>query len=258
MTLPKITPSNVSSLDCALRFKTLYIDRRWPRRDATNPATEFGTAFHEVMRHIFDPRQPNIPNMEPLDAWVRAAFLARRFPDINYQEAEMARCTHMIRGYVAADSDAEATIDIERQAEFPITWKGQPLFLLCAKFDRVIVRPDNPHRLVIRDYKTTMRRLNMEAAFITLWAAKLLYTGYTQYALELDWIDGITGAVERDVVEGSQLKGMHQVVMEKAVRVLTATEWPAQAGEVCQYCPHKDTCQPQNAAYDGERGVFDE
>ena len=258
MELPRISPSNVVCLDCAYRFKTLYIDRKWPPRQPPLLAAEFGTAFHEVMKHVYDPRQRPLPNLEPLDTRIRAAFFARRYPDAGYRAVEMARCQRMVEGYVAQDADALATVDVERQGAFLIAWRGSPLFMLSAKFDRVIVRPDEPARLVVRDYKTTIRRVQMEEAFVTLWAAKLLYPGYARYALELEWVDGADGSAERDTVEGAQLKGMHKIILDKAVRVLTASAWPPQPGDICTFCPLKRDCQPPGAAYDGERDVFGE
>lgn len=244
MELPRLTPSNIADLECRKRYHVLRTLRQWPPRPL-NLQTEFGIAFHEVVRHVYDPRHRPLPNLEHIDAWVQAAFYARRVPR-DMLEAECARCTRLVKQYIANDEDADYTLEVERQGEFPIAVEGRPLFLLSAKLDRVIVRASDRKRLVVRDYKTSRPYRSLEEAFLQLWVAKLLYPSYKKYALELDWI-GEEGDVERDVIEGGMLRGMHAMIRDKAIRVFTSDDHGAEAGEACFRCPLRPGCQPEAA-----------
>jgi len=262
MDLPRLTPSSVTDLDCPKRFHTLRVLHQWPPRPHTtvNIGTEFGIALHAVLRHVFDPRHAPLPKLDHLDAWTRSAFFARNYPDTELREKEIARCIEVARTYALNDDDAPFTIDVERQGEFPIAVNGTPLFLLSAKLDRVLVRP-NEKVLTIRDYKTSRRYRNLEEAFFMLWAAKLLYPNYKSFALELDWIDE-QGDVKREVIHGKDLRGMHKPLIEKAVRLFTLLaegEHHAEPGEACFGCLLRKECQPQiEVPLDTEHDIFEE
>src|SRR5579871_2383747 len=153
MELPTIMPSSISDLmECAAKYHALRVLREWPTRPP-NLGTEFGIAFHQVARQVYDPRNSPLPCLEHLPVWTRAAFYQRRYPDADVRDKEIERCLEVICTYAQRDEDAPCTIAVEKEGVFPVHHNGQPLFRLRARLDRIIVRDCAPSTLVVRDYK---------------------------------------------------------------------------------------------------------
>jgi hypothetical protein len=260
MTLPVLSPSSVADLDCAKKFHALRVERRWPERPF-HLGMEFGIGFHAIMRQVYDPRHRPLPNIDHLDAWARAAFFQRRYPDLGLRDQEMSRCVRAVKNYATNDDDAEYTLATEVTGEFPISVRGQPFFKLSSRIDRLLVRPGNRKCLIARDYKCGKPYHSLEEAFILLWTVKLLYPAYREFVLEFDWVDDEGHLVERDTITGPSLKGMYALVRDKAIRVfslLARNEHPAEPGEGCQFCPLRPECQPHlTVDLTDDRDVFE-
>jgi hypothetical protein len=247
MKLPRLTPSNVADLACAKKFSTLRIRNEWPPRkdNGFNLNQEFGTAVHEVLRNLYDPNNSPVPNLTHMDAITQSAFFARGYPDETIREEEIERCKQIVTSYVVRDFEAEGTVDVERQSEFAIHHGGKPLFLLSAKMDRVVVRPSYPETLVVKDYKCGKRHLNLEEAFILLWAAKLQYPNYKRHHLELEWLC-INNVYQVDVITPFMLRGLYSKIKDRALKIFQSDDYPAEPGETCCWCPLKSVCQPRS------------
>jgi len=244
MTLPTLTPSSINDLmDCAKKYHTLRVLKEWPPRDGVHLGIEFGIGFHAIIRQVYDPRRKPLPHLDDLPVWARKAFYARRYPDAETRECEMERCLQAVYAYVAQDEDAEATFDVEVEGSLTVEHAGQPLFDLYARLDRVLVRPNEPEHLIVRDYKCAARHVNLLEAYVLLRVAKLLYPTYQHYSVEFDWI--ADGTVERDIIAGSELKGLDPIVKARALEVFTASEYPAQPGDGCLGCPLRRECREQ-------------
>ncbi len=96
---PRISPSSISDLQCAKRFHTLRVLKQYPPREPLSFAS-FGTAFHDIMGRVYDPRNGPAPNLEHLEVWSRQAFRQHRYADDAAREEDRARCVRMVRGYV--------------------------------------------------------------------------------------------------------------------------------------------------------------
>ncbi len=246
--LPKITPTGVLDLACPAKFWTLRVLKQWPPRQ-TNSYGAFGDALHTTLRHVYDVTNPNRPDLANLDAYIFKAMKKHRYADENAKAADSARISQMVRGYVAAEdndehTDAKGTIAVERLFEHTVTYRDKPLFVLSARLDRLIVRPDEPQTLIVRDYKTGGSPVPLESSFCQLWAAKLKYgERFANYRLEIDHIDS-DGRIDRDIVETTTFKGIRRWIVERTIAVLTAAEQPEQPSEdACTWCVLAPGCQ---------------
>ncbi len=246
--LPRISPSSVGDLDCLKKFHTLRILGQWPTDgDSTfNYSAQFGNAVHQVLRSVYDPQLGIPPHHRGIALFAQEAFYEATYERNADRLADIERCIDIVRQYVRTDDedDAIGTIAVEQECQFDIDINGAPSFALTAKPDRLIVRGDD---LVIRDYKLGRRKVDLAEAFVQIWAAKLKYHGYKLYSVEIDWIDG-NGNVQRDVLPQLAFRGMAQLIKAKVMRVLTASEYPPEPGEVCRYCKLRAFCQPNATA----------
>ena len=277
--LPVISPSSVSDLDCSKKFWVTRVLHQWPPRPETPALTaaEFGTAFHAVMSSlyrgvcqpkgnhyeehpcpseevggawiplpVFSPDTHSLPDLRHLSALTRAAFHARRYPSAAGRDEDIQTCMDMVQTYVQNEDeeDVTGTLAVERWGEFVIEDGGQPLFRLCAKLDRVLVRGAEPDCLVVRDYKTSLsRRVSLVEAFVVLWGARLCYPGYGRYALEYERVDK-EGRVDREVVRGEDVRGQHGWLLSRLHHILGAGDHPAEPGDGCRFCVLRPSCQP--------------
>ncbi len=245
--LPKITPTSVLDLACPAKFWTLRVLKQWPPRQP-NSFGAFGKALHSVLRDVYDPSSPARPDTANLDMYIDNAMREHRYADKAAEAADTRRISQMVRGYVAAEddedhADALGTISVERLLEHKIIYQGTPLFVLSARLDRLIVRPDEPNVLIIRDYKTGNSPVPLESSFCQLWAAKLKFgKRFDSFRLEIDQVDN-DGRIERRVVEPCQCRGVHRWIMERAAAVLTATEHAEEPSQqACTWCCRANDC----------------
>lgn len=246
MELPTISPTSIRDLmTCGKRFHELRVMKHWPARNMDfSPTLEFGIAFHKVLASVYAPHQRPLPHLEHLGAVIRTAFFARQYPNEAVREAEMERCTQVLCAYIAQDEDIDATIAVEQSGAFVVTHEGNPLFLLSARLDRILVRDSHPCTLVVRDYKCARPSVSLMEAYVLARTAKLLYPNYKHVVIEFDWIDA-TGSVERSVVPTSDLKGIDAVVRSRALKVFSTPTPLPEPGEACFACPLLSQCQPQ-------------
>lgn len=242
--LPRLTPSSVADLECALKYKTLRIDRNWGSNNRDfGAAIAHGTAVHDVLRRVVRPGGKYEADLEHVEALARQAVYRGRYPAGTDRDGATEKVLSTVRAYVASDDDLANTISVERPEEFDYWHNAAPLFRVSVKIDRILVRPESPTTLVIRDYKLTARpKISLPEAFLYLWAAKKAFgsQGYDEFLFEYDFIDP-DNRVTREVVSGHDVRGQHPLIVEAAVRVIRADEWPACVGEACIYCPLRGT-----------------
>ena len=122
---------------------------------------------------------------------------------------------------------------------------GETAFRVSARLDRIILRPDTPDTLVVRDYKivaSSLRPLEPIQVFINLCVAKLVYqSAYKKLLLEL--VNLTDDGTETTTYRSADLKGMHRHVAALVQRHVTATDHPATPSEYCQFCPLLDECR---------------
>lgn len=212
-------------------------------------AGQFGTAVHQVLKNLYLPTHLHRPDLENLEAYARDFISESRYSSKQAHQHDINRCVSIARSYAQNDDpeDAEGTIAVEKFDEHTMERYGVQAFVLCAKFDRLIVRKGNKSHFVIRDYKLGKPRLYLEQVLLQLWLAKLEYPGHDIYTAEIDWIDQ-DGRVERDVIRPGDLQGIHGIVMTKINRLLDATSYPAEPGEACTFCPLRPVCQPSGSS----------
>lgn len=259
--IPKITPSSVGDLNCSKRFWALRVLGQWPPREPNAWACgAFGQAVHEVLAEVYNPRHQQRPNLNALEIASRKAFARHRYADAEQEATHRHRCERMVCGYVEQDDpeDAEGTIKVEHPIEKPIHLPNGTSFVVSGRLDRVIVRASQPNTLLIRDYKTTKPRLDLDHAFMSLWLAKLEWPQFDRYELQYDWLDE-GGRVERDTVTAARVKGLYAPLVARIEQVLGAHEHPAEPCDGCVFCPLRAECQPQvSIAIDPNINPFEE
>ena len=249
--LPRITPSSVGDLTgCGKRFAETRILKNWGSNNRDFPeSVAHGTAVHAVLRDVFHDRQGDEVNLTNLGALSRAAVYKGRYPQGFDRERAVERVMEAVCGYARSQvpEDVAGTIRCEDQIEFPFIWEGRPLCLVSATLDRTLVRPSEnepgePGRLVVKEYKTTRPKIDLQEVFIAMFAARHAYPGYASYAMEIDWIAD-DGTVSTDTIEGRELRGLHPVIFQAAVRVIHEGQWDACPSERCTFCHLRPQCQ---------------
>ena len=246
--VPRITPSSVGDLECARKYHTLRVLKQWPSRPPLENVA-FGVAVHDVLRQVYTTRRGSVLDLTNVEAMARSAVYKARYPrDVDRARA-LVKVVEAVCMYVTNDDeeDVSATLDLERMTEFPFRHGGQDIYMVSAKIDRTLVRPSALSRLVARDYKLTAQRIDLREAFILLWSTKQMRPGYTEYAIEYDWIDAEDRQVRRDVVEGYELRGQHSIIRDAALRILSSDDHLPSPGDACTFCPLRQNCQGLDA-----------
>ena len=240
----RITPSAVNDLQCALKFKTLRIDRIWKKRDAILPAAH-GKAVHLVLQNVYANRVGGTVDLSNLEALSRGAVRNTWYPKDIDMETQVRRVMAASRAFVDADDeeDIAGILDLERGGQFEVKMEGQVLCVISATLDCLLVRASRPDTLVLREWKTTAQRIDLKECFIQFWIAHKMYPAYKQIVIEFDWLDEEDRRITRDTVTLREIKGQRQIILGMAYKVLTATEFPASPGSVCCYCPRREECQ---------------
>lgn len=243
-TLPRLTPSSCGDLDCSRKYTELRIKKHWPKGRQMPASVPRGTAIHDALRVLHAARwEGNLP-MGDLDAIARRAVYSARFGS----NADRDRETHLVADAVRLfcdnqdPEDISAIIALETQIEFDYRYKGEGLACICSTIDRALVRPDDPTRLVVQDYKTTSQRIDLRECFLVLWCARQKWPAYKSYALELIWIDLEERQVTVDVIEGKHVKGQIRLLTDALIRVLHTDPVP-EPGQSCVFCPFRTPCQ---------------
>ncbi len=214
-----LTPSNATWLaTCAKRFDRLAVKKQYPAvRSQRSSVLSFSSACHQILRHLYDPLTPGpLPHSQNLATYVRMAFLQQHFynKDEAARELDMHRAHRIISRYLDEDEDANCTTAVELSGNFPIELSpGKVAFHVSARLDRILIRPDAPDTLIVRDYKvaSSLRPLDPIQIFINLAVAKLAHqSAFKYHVLELTNLtdDGF----ETTTYHSRDLKGIHKHV----------------------------------------------
>lgn len=260
--LPRLTPSSVGDLECPKKFRALRMKngQGWGSNIRDYPVSVArATATHDVLRQVYRTRRGGEVNLDHVETYAKTAVWRGRFPQKTDRNVETQRVVAAACAVVGNDSAAEieGTISVEHPIEFMYAHDGEPLMVVSSKIDRILVDPDNPRTLKLRDYKFTARpKISLPEAFIYLWAAKKAFAGhgFDNYVLEYECVSP-ENEVTRETVTGADVRGQFTLVTDAAVRVIRGTEFPAVIGDACTYCPLRAACQglpPESGHTGGE------
>ena len=158
--------------------------------------------------------------------------------------ADLEKCVQVVSANVEQAAHTEETIGVEVFDSVKISGGTARPLTLGAKFDRLLVREDAPHQLVIRDYKTgAPGATDLDGAAIMLAVAAIRFKEYGAYAVEYDFIN-VDGLADRRAVTFAEAKSAWPDLKARALRVYNATVFPAEPGEHCMFCPLRSACQP--------------
>ncbi|MGI4791656.1 MAG: PD-(D/E)XK nuclease family protein [Janthinobacterium lividum] len=244
--LPRISPSSVGDLtSCPKRYAETRILKNWGSNNRDFPeSVAHGTAVHSVLRDVFQDRQGPHVKLENVSALSRSAVYKGRYPSGFDRPRAIERVIETVCGYVRCQDgdDIEGTIRCEDQIEFPFSWEGRPLCMISATLDRLLTRPDQKTRLVIKEYKTTRPKIDLQEVFVAMFAARRAYPDYESYVMEIDWIAD-DGTVSTDSIEGRELRGLHPIIFAAAVKVIHEKKWDACPSGLCTFCHLRPECQ---------------
>ena len=174
--LPRISPSSVGDLTgCPKRYAETRILHNWGSNNREYPeSVAHGTATHAVLRDVFRGRQAGLVDLANVGALARTAVFKGRYPKDFDRERAIDHVIEAVCGYVRSQEpeDVQGTIRCEDQIQFPFSWEGKPLCMVSATLDRVLVRPAQATRLVIKEYKTTRPRIDLQEIFVAMLAAR--------------------------------------------------------------------------------------
>lgn len=249
---PNLTPSRAADLVCRKKFYELHVLKNNPGEAFSQPLV-FGQAVHNVLKHVYSPANGVVPGAVDIEAVARRVFQGLAYPDPDDRDHDRNRCVDMVRAYVAQNRGKFTTLGVEIFADVALSnANGNPVLTLGAKFDHLLVRTDMPSCLVVRDYKTGKPgSADMDAACIMLAIARKRYPTYETCLVEFDWIAS-SGLVQRVTVTLAEVKEVWKDLKAAATRVYRASEFPAEPGEHCLFCPLKSECQPDAQATDEE------
>lgn len=249
---PNLTPSRAGDLVCRKKFYELHVLKNNPG-ETFSRALVFGSATHDLFKRVYNPVSNIPPQSAAIEALAQRVFQSYAYPDPAEREEDRERCARMVRAYVMQDAANLQTVGVEIFADVGLTNSaGETMLTLGAKFDQLLVRPEAPTCLVVRDYKTGKPGpASLDAACIMLAVARKKYTAYETCVMEFDWV-GLSGLVQRTTITLAQVKEVWKELRSSAMRVYHASELPAEPGEHCLFCPLKPGCQPDVRATDEE------
>jgi RecB family exonuclease len=245
---PNLTPSRAGDLACLKKYHELHVLKNSPG-EAFSPALVYGQASHDLLKRVYNPAVAVSPAQADVSLLSQRVFSSLSYPDRDLRDKDCVRCAQMVQAYVSQDTDATATIAVEIFAKTPVSNAAAGFSVtLGAKFDRLIKRPDEADCLVVRDYKTGKPgAVDMEGACLMLAVARKCYPQFKTAVVEFDWIaEG--GLAQRAVITIPEAKEVWKDLRTAAFRVYGATEFPAEPGEHCQFCPLQTECRPEPLA----------
>lgn len=241
-----ITPSNVLFLGCLRKFHVLVAEKEAYRENRPIvPIMRFSTAVHAVLKEIYSPGRGVPPHLANLDAYLHFAFAPQPYTDEQERASDIQRARKMILSYVDQDEDSEGTLAVEKIIRTQTKTLNGTAYTCSTRLDRVLVRPDRPGTVVVRDYK--MGRsvfLHPLQIFLYLAAAKSEYDDRgREFVLEIDAVS--EEGVHRATYSSQHLTGVIHELGRLVARYAAATNYPAEpSDEQCLFCPLKPTCQP--------------
>lgn len=254
--LPRLTPSSVSDLECPKKYRELRMGdgAGWGSNSREFPASVArSTATHDVLRQIYRTRRGCNVNIDHVEAYAKTAVWRGRFPHGVDRAVETQRVIAQTAAVVGNDTEEEisGTISVERPVEFDYYHNGEALMKVSSKIDRILIHPDEPTTLQLRDYKFTGHpKVSLPEAFIYLWSAKKAFSGqgFTNFELQYEFVSP-ENEITRETVTGADVRGQFALITEAAIRVIRGTDFPAVPGEACTYCKLRVACQglpPEN------------
>ncbi len=246
--LPRLTVSSAQDLDCSKKFYELRVSKLgWGPRRGFPASVGRGTAVHDTLRSlhagVVAPSWDGVLPMEDLDAMAREATWRARYEPGTDRDEEAARVTAAVRLFLDNQDpeDLWAILALETQIEFDYVYRGDPLARISCTVDRVLCRPDQPQRLVIQDFKTTVPKISLRESFIALWCAKKRWPDYREYVLEMIWIDAEEWQVTVETITTDQLAGQKRIITALLQRALRQPP-VAEQGPACTFCCIKERC----------------
>lgn len=245
---PRISVSSISDLQCPRKYRETRMKRNWEHREPIF-AVANGTAVHLVMHDIYEHRRGPMLDLSRISAQAKDAVWGTIYPQGIDRPSAISRVISSVRGFCEADDEdsIEGTLHMERKGQFPVQDKktGKIIFLASATLDRTFIRASEPHRLCIRESKTTKQRISLKEAFLQMWVARKMYTApehdLTSWAIEYDFLDQDFRVV-RETVEWEDVQDQSPILLRMALRVLYDTDFSAVPGAQCTYCKLRDEC----------------
>ncbi len=253
--LPTLSPSKASDLVCAKRFHEKHIAKSVPL-EPWSPALTYGNGLHKLFYDLYKPTSRMPVHERDITALARAAFAVQSYPqeEAFRREQDIQRAIPAAQNYLASDADALNTIRVETDERIEVGRStGEPI-PLSARFDRLVIRPDEPDTLRLIDYKTgnSNAEINLDSATLTLVVAKLTMKaefGNKRLLLCYDYVDE-RGLVHREEVGTDRVRPLWQPLYERARAVYHGGDKTAVPGPHCQFCPLRLQCRPVHEVND--------
>ncbi|MBC8135874.1 MAG: PD-(D/E)XK nuclease family protein [Fibrella sp.] len=262
-TLFTISPSKCGDLVCPKRYHAKHIAISVPVEPWSHALT-YGNGLHKVMYLTYQPGN-RVPIHERNIATIaRTAFSGLTYPqDEEYRrEPDIERAIQTATKYRASDPDTLHTMQVESDERIETgKAKGEPITLF-SRFDRIVIRPDEPDVLRLIDYKTgSVGEIDLDSATLTLVVAKLALTeryGDKKLVLCYDYVNE-TGLAHREEVTPDRIRGLWKPLHERAHAVYYGDDRTAIPGPHCQFCPIRTECRPVHEIGDELlEGLFEE
>ena len=245
---PNLTPSKVSALHCHKQFNEVHILKTVEPEGFARPLA-YGSAVHETLKDVFNPEYSASPMPRNVKGAAIKAITRQGYPNTAERDEDTAKCIATVEAYVAQSAPEEVTLGVEMFENAKVGQNGITV-TLGAKFDRLLFSQTTPDTLVIRDYKTGKpTETDLEGAAIMLAIAALRYKKqdsprrFEHFAVEYDFLSE-KGLVERRTVTFAEAKMVWADLKSRALCVYHATEFPAEPGEHCAFCPIRKQCRP--------------
>jgi hypothetical protein len=240
--LPTITPTRVRDLACPKRFVIVHIERALPP-EIWSRTLAFGNGLHALLQGVYDPAIAASPQERNIERIGRAAFRRLRYPNVMWQEEDLARAVQSAERYLAQDADAAYTVRVETDEDF--TWgarEGTPI-TFRARMDRLVVRPETPSHARFIDYKTGKPgEIDLEGAAVALLVARARHAKrFETMEMSYDFLCS-DGLAERVIVRPEDVRHLLPVVRDRALRVLHGGDRTAVRGSQCLFCPLRQDC----------------
>ncbi len=246
--LPTIAPSRARDLGCPKRFGAAHIERTVRKEEAWSPHLAYGNGFHAAMCALYEPTGRHPVSTRPVALLVRDAFADIHYPVLDLRHQDIEKATAAITNYREHDADIAHTLFVENDYRF--SWGqsvGTPI-TFSARFDRIVVRPDQIEAARFIDYKTGKPGdVDMESAAVALLVARARFGArYPNQEMCYDFV-GPEGLVERVVVTPDDVRHLWPRLRDRAVSILHHGDRSEAPGLICSFCPLRQKCRPQQA-----------
>ncbi len=236
----RISFTRFSTYDtCPQRYKLQYVDRI---PVPTAPELHFGSAVHEALRFLYDPKNLERPSLEMAVSAFIAAWRARE-QDVaeERRQAYFEQGVDIIRRHYEKrfpPKDGRTVAATERQFDIALGREHT----LNGRIDRIDVLPDQ--RVEIIDYKTgrtmptqPMAEKDRQLAIYRM-AADELYPGYKVTTIFLY----LRHDFELKVDHGEEFLEETRAAVAEAVARIEVGDFDPNPGAHCDWCPYREHC----------------